>query len=186
MVYPLKALRDEGFEVVGFWYNPNIHPYLEYKKRLYEVRRLAQIEQFELIEDDRYNIKGFLKYILDESDGENRCVKCYRYRLERTVQASLEHNIEFFSTTLLYSKYQLHEKIKIIGEELEQRYGVKFLYRDFRKGWSKGLNLSRKYKLYRQQYCGCIFSEYERFFKTADRILEEYEWYPRRKKPKQN
>ena len=186
MVYPLKALRDEGFEVVGFWYNPNIHPYLEYKKRLYEVRRLAQIEQFELIEDDRYNIKDFLKYILDENNGKNRCLKCYRYRLERTVQAALEHNIEFFSTTLLYSKYQLHEKIKIIGEELEQQYGVKFLYRDFRKGWSKGLNLSRKYKLYRQQYCGCIFSEYERFFKTADRILEEYEWYPRRKEPKQN
>jgi len=180
-VHPISLLQNEGIDVTGFWFNPNIHPFLEFKKRLLEVQRLAKLCDFTLIENDSYEIGKFLKAIINASDTVNRCDVCYEYRLAETAKFASENGFDSFTTTLLHSKYQQHESIREIGENLANEFNIEFLYRDFRHGWSKGLDLSRKFKLYRQQYCGCIFSEYERFHDTADKVLDDFEWQPRRK-----
>ncbi len=182
-LYPLEVLNDENLNITGFWFNPNIHPYLEYKKRLFEVQKISKILNFPLIVGDNYEIEEYLKWILDRdgTDRASRCKRCYKYRLSATAKYAAENDFDAFTTTLLYSKYQNHKVLKSLGEKFAENFGVKFLYRDFREGWSRGIKLSRKLKLYRQQYCGCIFSEYERFEKTADLVLQHYEWIPRRK-----
>ncbi len=182
-LYPLEVLNDENLDITGFWFNPNIHPYLEYKKRLFEVQKISKILSFPLIVGDNYEIEQYLKWILDRdgTDRASRCKRCYEYRLSATAKYAAENDFDAFTTTLLYSKYQNHKVLKSLGEKFAENFGVKFLYRDFREGWSRGIKLSRKFKLYRQQYCGCIFSEYERFEKTADLVLQHYEWIPRRK-----
>ncbi len=179
--YPLEMLTTEKFDVSGFWFNPNIHPYLEYKKRLSEVHRLLKILEIPLIERDLYALAPFLKKILNKPNGVHRCDVCYEMRLRETARIAVEKGFDAITTTLLYSKHQRHDEIRQIGEKIALEAGIKFFYRDFRTGWSRGLKLSRKYKLYRQQYCGCIISEFERFFKTADSVLEHFEWFPRRK-----
>ena len=180
--YPVEYLKKKGVEVTGFWYNPNIHPYLEYRKRLHEVRRLSRIMDFPLVERDIYNLVPYLSAIINRPKNANRCDVCYHFRLTQAARYAAEANFDAFTTTLLYSKYQRHESIKRIGEELAEKFGIKFFYADFREGWSRGLKLSRKFKLYRQQYCGCIISELERFYKNADLVLEHFEWKPRLKK----
>jgi len=180
-LFPLDTLRESNFQVVGFWYNPNIHPYLEYKKRLSEVNRLARLKDFRLCAIDEYDIRTYLKFVLDSDDDYSRCARCYEYRLAMTARYARENNFDCWTTTLLHSKYQQHQTIRQIGERLAERFDTQFLYLDFRSGWSDGLDESRKYRLYRQQYCGCIFSEYKRFADSADDILEKYEWYPRKK-----
>ncbi len=178
-LYPIKALREEGHEVVGFWFNPNVHPYLEYRKRLWEVRRISRELDFELIERDIYSLVPFLRKVLNPPAGHTRCEVCYALRLEQTARTAKARGFGAFTTTLLHSKYQRHDALRGIGEEVSRRFGVRFLYRDFREGWSEGLDLSRKFKLYRQQYCGCVVSEFERFFRVADAVLERFEWVPR-------
>ncbi|MCD6418381.1 epoxyqueuosine reductase QueH [bacterium] len=179
--YPIEALTDEDFSISGFWYNPNIHPYLEYKKRLFEVRRFLKILKIPLIERDVYALVPFLKKILNRQKGIHRCDVCYELRLRETARIAAENGFDAFTTTMLYSKHLRHNAIRQIGENIARESGVEFLYRDFRTGWSRGLKLSRKYKLYRQQYCGCVISEFERFHRTADKVLEYFEWVPRRK-----
>jgi len=187
-LYPLEVLKSEDFDITGFWFNPNIHPYLEYKKRLSEVHKISKILDFPLVKGDNYNIEEYLEWISSRegNDRTSRCARCYEYRLSATARYAAENGFDAFTTTLLYSKYQNHRALKEIGEKFAEDFSVKFLYRDFREGWSRGIKLSRKYKLYRQQYCGCIFSEYERFEKTADLVLEHYEWIPRRKEDAEN
>jgi len=181
MTYTLEALRSEDFNVTGFWFNPNIHPFLEYKKRHHETERFCRLMDCELVENDRYELESFLQKILNRSGGTVLCDICYEIRLRQSAKYALENGFDSFTTTLLYSKYQRHEEIREIGDSLASEFGIEFLYRDFREGWGKGLDISRKHKLYRQQYCGCIFSEYERYRTGAEQILKQFEWFPRRK-----
>ena len=180
-IYPITRLLEEGIDVSGFWYNPNIHPYLEYRKRLSETRKIAKHLDIELIERDIYALVPFLRKIVEHEKNTSRCNICYELRLRETVRIAKQEDFDSFTTSLLYSRYQHHDTIREIGEELERDTGIKFIYRDFREGWSEGIKLSRKLKLYRQQYCGCIISEFERFHKTADKVLEHFEWTPSRK-----
>ncbi len=175
-IFPIDVLTNENMDVSGFWFNPNIQPYLEYRKRLIEVRRFLGDQAIPLIEEDEYMLDKFLKSILSASEELNRCTICYDIRLRKTAEIAALHEFDAFTTTLLYSKYQNHEYITQLCEKLAQNFGVKFLYRDFREGWSKGIKVSRKLGLYRQQYCGCIFSEFERFRNCADSYLEKTKW----------
>jgi predicted adenine nucleotide alpha hydrolase (AANH) superfamily ATPase len=160
-IYPLKVLRGEGHEVTGFFYNPNIHPYTEFQRRTDALLSFSALSLLPLLIDDNYDLEAFLKAALPL--GKDRCLACYRMRLERTFQKAAEIGAEAVTATLLYSKYQRHESIAAVAEEFSARYKIAFLYRDFRDGWKEGQAESRRLGLYRQNYCGCIFSEYERF-----------------------
>jgi epoxyqueuosine reductase len=160
-IYPLKELRKEGNEVTGFFYNPNIHPYTEFQKRLQTLENYAKIVFLPLTVEKGYDLEQFLRGALDL--GKDRCLFCYRVRLERAFRQAVASEADAVTTTLLYSRYQRHEDIRSIGEELSQSHSLPFLYRDFRTGWNAGIQESKQLNMYRQNYCGCIFSERERF-----------------------
>lgn len=160
-IHTLKALRNEGAEVSGYFFNPNIHPYTEFLKRLETLDNYAKIALLPLFVDASYDLEAFLRGALEY--GKDRCLFCYRIRLEKTFLKGIETGAEAITTTLLYSKYQRHDDIKAAGEGLVRTYGIPFLYRDFRKGWKEGVEESKRINMYRQQYCGCIFSEKERY-----------------------
>ncbi len=160
-VYPLLRLREEGHEVYGFFYNPNIHPYMEYKKRLESVKILENDFSLPIIYRDEYRLDEFLR---NTAFRENlRCHYCYHTRLQATARVAKKGRFDAFTSTLLYSKQQQHTLAVQIGESISKERGVPFYYEDFRKGWKKGIELSLNAGFYRQQYCGCIYSERDRF-----------------------
>lgn len=226
--YIHKSLTDEGHEIVGYFFNPNIHPYQEFLKRLQCIERYTALRPVEVIYDKDYNLDKYLvgalqaKYdppptykiitkqnnddgsfhdkieVRDElqiklkskdesealvstikteesksntglSDQEGnpdfkpRCGYCIGLRLAKTAEYAAKKGFDAFTTTLLESKYQPHEYIRVLGERLAAKYGIKFYYKDFRTSWKESIKMSKDLQLYRQQYCGCIFSEYERF-----------------------
>lgn len=164
-VYPAEKLKN-NFEVFFFWFNPNIHPYREYNLRMGNLSYAAQRLNIQVIYKDEYNLEEFLSGILEKISFEkNRCEFCYYYRIREVAKFARENNFDYFSTTILYSIYQDHTLIKKISEELAEEYKVKFYYEDFRKGYKEGVEKSKILGLYRQNYCGCIFSERERYFK---------------------
>ncbi len=166
-IYPLKKILNGKIDVWGFFYNPNIHPYTEYKKRLEAVKILAQNMDVRMLYRDEYNLEEFLRNTVGtdfKSVPKNaRCRYCYSSRLEATAKTAKENNFDYFSSSLLYSKYQDHEMIKRIGLSMADKYGISFYYEDFRIGWKEGIKDSKVMGLYRQQYCGCIYSEKERY-----------------------
>lgn len=160
-IYTLKTLRKEGMDVTGYFFNPNIHLYSEFLKRLETLKNYAQMSLLPLMVDREYNLKDFLKGAMEYSS--DRCLFCYKIRLEKTFEFASKQGFEAVTTTLLYSRYQRHDDIKEIGMDLSKRFGIPFLYMDFRAGWRQGIEESKALNMYRQNYCGCIFSEYERF-----------------------
>jgi epoxyqueuosine reductase len=160
-IYPVRELRREGARVSGYFYNPNIHPYTEFTKRLETLKEYAKIILLSLDGDTSFDLEYFLSGAMPL--GNDRCLFCYRMRLERTFRRAVEGGFTAISTTLLYSRYQRHEDIIKIGNELSEDFGIPFIYRDFRKGWQEGILESKRLNMYRQQYCGCIFSEKERY-----------------------
>lgn len=157
----VESLRDEDLDLSLFWYNPNIHPVTEYNSRRNALVQFAQSAEAPLIMRDEYGLRLFL----DETyqTGDKRCVTCYRLRLEAAARTAAEQGFDCFSTTLLISPYQNHESLRTIGEEAAQKVGVTFLYRDFRPLFRAGQQKAKELGLYRQKYCGCIFSEEERY-----------------------
>ncbi|MDD5169722.1 MAG: epoxyqueuosine reductase QueH [Syntrophales bacterium] len=162
-IYPLKVLRGQGHDLTGYFYNPNIHPYLEYKKRLDTLKEFAAREAFPVIFDETYPMETFLREVVGNE--EDRCRHCYELRLRFVAKEARAGNYDAFSTTLLYSIYQKHDLIRVAGEKAAAEYGVSFLYSDFREGWAEGVSVSREQGMYRQPYCGCIYSEKERYAK---------------------
>lgn len=160
-IYPLKELRSEGLEVTGFFYNHNIHPYQEYRRRLDTVREYANKVDLTVVYRDEYRLEEFLEAVADNPG--QRCLYCYASRLEATAQAAVENGFSAFTSSLLYSRYQKHDTIRELGESIGARYGIRFHYDDFRRGWQEGVHISKEVGLYRQQYCGCIYSEKERY-----------------------
>jgi len=161
--YPLKVLRSEGFEVMGFFYNRNIQPYQECLRREETLRVYAEQVDLKVIYQDGYDIETFLQNVVFRE--EERCYYCYHDRLKTAAVIARRGKFNYFTSTLLESKLQKHDLIRSIGESLGKSYGVPFLYRDFREGWKEGIETSRHLNMYRQQYCGCIYSEKERFFR---------------------
>ncbi|KIH77041.1 hypothetical protein SAMN05660860_00476 [Geoalkalibacter ferrihydriticus] len=160
-IYPLEVLRNQDFKVRGYFFNHNIHPYQEYQRRLEAVRGFADLRELEIDYRDEYRLEEFLAKVA--ADPQGRCNYCYLSRLEDAARAAAERGFEAFTTSLLYSRYQQHERIRELGEELAQRYGLRFHYDDFRSGWQQGIQASKAMGLYRQQYCGCIYSEKDRY-----------------------
>ena len=117
-----------------------------------------------LIEQDEYGLRDFVRRVADHIEG--RCADCYAIRLEQTAAYAAAHGYDSFTTTLLVSPYQKHELIRQIGERLAEQYGIQFLYRDFRVGFQEGQEKAREAGLYMQKYCGCIFSEEDRYIRN--------------------
>ncbi len=165
-VYPVKEALGEGYEVTGYFYNPNIHPHEEYLKRRESVEKLASLIDVKVLYEDRYTPEAYFDRIGGISNetppSALRCAACYSLRLEETARAAKEGGFDCFTSSLLYSKYQGHDEIRAAGEEFAEIFGVEFLYGDFRSGWGRGIKLSKKMGLYRQQWCGCVYSLEER------------------------
>ena len=162
-IYPIHNMREEGLEVMGFFYRHNIHPYTECLKRQEALESYAEQINLKVIYQEGYDLEGFIRNVaFRESE---RCNYCYHDRLRSTALLAKRGKFDYFSSTLLYSKHQQHELIRSMGESVGKSVGVPFLYRDYREGWKEGIECSKQMGLYRQQYCGCIYSEKERFFK---------------------
>jgi predicted adenine nucleotide alpha hydrolase (AANH) superfamily ATPase len=159
--FPVDNLRQAGHQVTGFFYNPNIHPYTEFRRRLETVREFAEQVALKTIYHDDYDMRAFLREVVFRED--IRCRFCYRMRLFRTAVVAREGSFDGFTSTLFISPHQDHELIKDTAQQVAREVGVPFQYFDFREGYRKSYELSKKYGLYRQPYCGCIFSEYERY-----------------------
>jgi predicted adenine nucleotide alpha hydrolase (AANH) superfamily ATPase len=160
-IYPVETLRQTGHDLRGYFYNPNIHPYLEFEKRLSTLKAYASKIELPLIIDDQYELQEFLRSIAFRET--ERCRICYYLRLRKTAQIAKHGKFDAFSTTLLVSPFQKHELIKEIGRVIAQEIGIEFYGPDFRVGFKTGILKSKAEKMYRQQYCGCIFSEAERY-----------------------
>ena len=151
------------FDITIIYYNPNIEPFDEYEKRKKEQIRIIEIYGLKYIDCDYDNIlfHEMSKGLESIPERGIRCHKCYKLRLESTAKKAKENNFDYFSTTLTVSPYKLSNVINEIGLELEEKYNIKYLVSDFKKqnGYKKSIELSNKYNLYRQNYCGCIYSK---------------------------
>lgn len=156
------TLLKEYFDVTVLYYNPNIYPLKEYLKRKNEQIKLLEILNIPImdIDYDHNEFKENVKGLEDEKEGGARCNKCFALRLEKTAILAQLNQFEYFCTTLTVSPYKNSQIINKIGAILEQKYNVKYLYSDFKKkeGYKKSIELSKKYDLYRQHYCGCEYS----------------------------
>ena len=160
-VYCVKSLRDEGIEPTLFWYNPNIHPYAEYKARRDCLKNYAEQKSLELIIEDAYGLDEFICKV-NPNCLSTRCEDyCYPKRFRKAFEYAKANGYDTITTTLLYSIYQKHDKIAEIMQQMSKEYGVAFLYRDFREGWREGQDEARAAGLYMQKYCGCVYSEEE-------------------------
>ena len=166
----IQLLRAEGIEPVSYWYNPNIHPYQEYKARRDTLMAYAPSVGVELIVQEDYGLRDFCRAVAE--DIHRRCGHCYRLRLEQTARYAAEHGFQSFSSTLFVSPYQDHELLRQTAEEVSVQYGVTFLYRDFRPGFRQGQQEARELGLYMQKYCGCVFSEEDRYAKQISRDMQ--------------
>ena len=162
---PIEMLRTDGFEVVGFWYNPNIHPFTEYRARRNCLREYAQTIALPLVEQNDYALRPFVRQ--GAADIENRCGKCYEMRLFETARQAKELGFDSFTSSLFISPYQNHELMRETAQRAAAEYGVEFLYRDFRPLFRAGQEKARELGFYMQKYCGCVFSEEERYLKKS-------------------
>lgn len=160
-------LRADGIEPAGYWYNPNIHPFTEYRQRKDTLVGYAKEIGLSLTLEDEYGLRPFIGAVCGDLD--HRCGFCYRCRLEAAARYAAANGFSSFTTTLLISPYQNRELICRTGEQLGAQYGVAFLPRDFRPRFREGQQKARQLGLYMQKYCGCIFSEEERYSKRAGR-----------------
>jgi len=162
-IYPVKSMREEGLEVMAFFYRHNIHPYTECLKRQEALEAYAEKIDLKVIYQEGYDMEEFIRNVaFRESE---RCNYCYHDRLRATALLAKRGKFDYYSSTLLYSKHQNHDRIRSIGESIGKSAGVPFLYHDYREGWKEGIECSKQMGLYRQHYCGCIYSEKERYFK---------------------
>jgi predicted adenine nucleotide alpha hydrolase (AANH) superfamily ATPase len=159
--YCVKRLRELDFEVTGFWYNPNVHPFGEHERRRETLAQYAAEIDLSVIWEPGYEMVEFLRHVAGQEDYGRRCKICYRMRLERTAQVAAREGLDAFTTTLLISPYQDQDAIRAIGEEMDQQHGVSFFFENFRRGWTEHGRMVREHDLYSQHYCGCVYSEWE-------------------------
>ena len=161
----IDVLRAEGFAVTGFWYNPNIHPFTEYRQRRNCLREYAAAISLPLIERNDYGLRPFVREVAQDITG--RCVKCYEMRLFETARQAKEGGFDSFTSSLFISPFQNHELMAETAQRAADAYGIEFLYRDFRPYFRDGQEKAKELGFYMQKYCGCVFSEEERYLKKT-------------------
>ena len=163
-IVPMRELLAEGHEVAGAFVNPNIHPFREFELRLEAARQAADAFGVEMVHEDAYGLTEFLRAVVGSED--ERCPICYAMRLDRVAAIAASSGFDGFSTSMLVSTQQDHEAIRRAGEAAAASHGVEFVARDFRPMVMEGVRASKEMGLYRQQYCGCVYSEWERYRET--------------------
>ena len=169
---PIKKLKENGLNVVGYFYNPNIHPLLEFRRRIKALKVLQESEQLQIIFDTEYGLNEYLENV--DYTTENRCNDCYSLRLNASARFAKNNNFDSFTSTLLFSKHQDHDRIKSLGVSIGKKTGIEFMYFDYRYMTQKCQEIAKKRMIYKQSYCGCIYSEYERY-KDTTRYLYKYD-----------
>ena len=167
--YVLEYLSNY-FEITIYYYNPNIHPENEYIRRINELKKfLTEFKpknKVNLVEETYNTLEYFneIKGLEDLGERSERCYKCYKLRIDKAAKYAKENNFDYFTTTLSISPHKKSDWINEIGGILQDKYNIKYLYADFKKknGYKRSLELSKEYGLYRQDYCGCIYSKQER------------------------
>jgi predicted adenine nucleotide alpha hydrolase (AANH) superfamily ATPase len=162
-IFPSGFLRGEKRDFALYFFNPNIQPYQEFKRRLAALREFAAADGLELVVDKSYPLEEFLASALCEPI--LRCHYCYRLRMRKTAEFAADNGYGAFSTTLLGSPYQRHDEIACFARAAAEEFGARFEYYDFRPGFCEGAQISRERLIYRQPYCGCVFSERDRYEK---------------------
>lgn len=161
----IDVLQGDGMGVTAFWYNPNIHPFTEYRARRNCLREYAASISVPLLEQDQYALRPFIREVAEDISG--RCVKCYEMRLFETARNAKEKGFDGFTSSLFISPYQNHDLMKEIAEKAAFTYEIPFVYRDFRPYFKAGQEKARELGFYMQKYCGCVFSEEERYLKPS-------------------
>lgn len=166
-IYPLDYLRNEGHIVHGYFFNPNIHPYTEWQKRRETLEKYAREQELPVIFDYDYPLEQFLQMVVYRE--ARRCQFCYALRLRQAARVARRGGFDAFTTTLLVSPFQKHDLLREIGEAVSEESGVPFYYVDFRPGFKEAVARSKELGMYRQQYCGCIYSEKDRYYRSSRR-----------------
>lgn len=156
----MEQLRQDH-QISAFFFNPNIHPFQEFKRRQETLLAYCSAENIPVIDKGSYGLQEYLQKVVFRE--KERCRICYQWRMEETARRAALEGFEGFSTTLLYSRIQDHEELKKCGFSLAEKYSIAYVYRDLRGGWQYGINKSKQYGMYRQPYCGCIYSEQDRY-----------------------
>ncbi|OGO24232.1 MAG: hypothetical protein A2144_13645 [Chloroflexi bacterium RBG_16_50_9] len=159
--YTVDYWRQQGYEVSALWYNPNIHPYLEHQQRLESIRSLAGETNLPLIVAEGYDMMEYFRRVVGHE--AQRCQYCYHLRLSHTAAVARQQGFNAFTSTLLISPQQKHDILRETGNQIADEQGIEFLYADLRKRYSDSRHLTKPLNLYRQQYCGCLYSEWERY-----------------------
>lgn len=162
-IYPVDYLKEQGMDIRGYFFNPNIHPYTEFVTRKETMEKYASETGLNMIFDNDYRLEEFIQGVAHRES--RRCQVCYAMRLDQAARVAQKGGFDCFSTTLLVSPYQKHELIREIGRATGDKHGVPFYYADFRPGYREAAARSRELGMYRQQYCGCIYSEKERYYR---------------------
>ena len=177
-IMSIKKLREENLDVTDYWYNPNIHPYMEYRARRDALRNYSKLIDLPVIYKDEYGLDDFCKKVINNL--KDRCKICYADRLVVVAKYAKDNGYDAFCTSLLYSPYQDHEALKEVCEEISKAFDIEFYYYDFRPFYREGQEEAKRLGIYMQKYCGCIFSEEDRYEKRIERerIKEEIdkEW----------
>ncbi len=168
----VEPLLSEGVELTAFWYNPNIHPFKEYEARRNCLVDFMKDKKIPLKIKEDYGLRTFVKNVAENI--ENRCVYCYSERLEQTAKYAKANGFDGFTSTLFASLYQDHDLMKQRAKELAEKYKVEFFYRDFRGNFREGNRKAREKGLYMQKYCGCIFSEEDRYQKQIEKAKNTF------------
>jgi len=166
-IYPVEVLEAAGHHVEGYFDNPNIHPHQEFLRRVKALEDFAAQAGLTVIWNKDYDIEEYFRLVAFRE--QERCRFCYQLRLGRAAREARARGFEAFTTTLLYSRYQQHDLIQDVARQAAAEAGVKFFYEDFRRGWTQGVAQSKAMGLYRQSYCGCLFSERERSVRPRQR-----------------
>lgn len=166
LIYPLKRLRQDGFEVAAYYYNPNIHPPEEFVNRKKAVESLSKLYSLEVIYEP-YQPSEFFRAVNFKETDPGRCAVCWEMRFKKTALAAREGGFGYFSTTLLVSPYQDQSLLAGIGSHIEEEENVDFYFEDFRPGFREAHNEARSKGIYCQKYCGCIYSQLERCKKSG-------------------
>lgn len=160
-IYCSEYWQSQGYEVTALWYNPNIHPFMEHQRRMETLQKWAGAEGLPLIVAEGYDAIDYFRAVAGHEG--KRCANCFQLRLGRTASIARDRGFSAFTTTLLISPYQQHQLLRETGDQIAQEHGISFLYEDLRKGFRESHRRAKERNLYRQQYCGCLYSKWERF-----------------------
>ena len=159
--YTSEYWRQQGYAISAIWHNPNIHPYMEHQYRLEAMQSLAVKTNLPLTVTEGYDMITYFRQVAGHE--AQRCEYCFRLRLSKTAETALQQGFAAFTTSLLISPHQKHDLLHEIGNRIAEEMGIEFLYADLRKRYSDSRHITKPMELYRQQYCGCIYSEWERY-----------------------